>query len=62
MILHSRADERVRFAHSEKLVPNSGLPPEAPVDVGCERRLADEESLVAMARAVEDNSSLALKL
>ena len=53
IILHSRADETVPFPDSEELVRNSGLHPEALVEVGFEHRLADEESLAAMSRAVE---------
>jgi hypothetical protein len=52
-ILHSRADETVPFADSEELVRNSGLPSSALIEVGTEHRLADEESLAAMLRAVE---------
>ena len=52
-ILHSRANETVPFADSEELVKNSGLCKEALVEVGFEHRLADEESLEAMVRAVE---------
>lgn len=52
-ILHSRADETVPFADSEELVRNSGLPPEALVEVGFEHRLADEESLARMLRACQ---------
>ena len=54
VILHSRADEVVPFADSEELVRNSGLPASVLVDVGFEHRLADEESLGMMVRAVED--------
>jgi hypothetical protein len=53
VILHSKADEVVPFADSEKLVKNSGLPPSALIDVGTEHRLADSESLKAMLVAVE---------
>ena len=52
-ILHARADEVVPFTDSEELVANSGLPPEALIKVGFEHRLADEESLAAMARTVQ---------
>jgi alpha-beta hydrolase superfamily lysophospholipase len=52
-ILHSRKDETVPFAESEELVRNSGLLLEALVEVGFEHRLADEESLAKMLRAVE---------
>jgi len=50
-ILHSRADEVVPFADSEKLMRNSGLPAESLIEVGFEHRLADEESLKAMLEA-----------
>jgi alpha-beta hydrolase superfamily lysophospholipase len=53
VVLHSRADETVPFADSEELVKNSGLPSEALIVVGTEHRLADEESLEAMLKAVE---------
>lgn len=53
IILHSRADEVVPFADSEELVRNSGLPAESLIEVGCEHRLADEESLEMMLEAVE---------
>jgi alpha-beta hydrolase superfamily lysophospholipase len=52
-ILHSRADETVPFADSEELVTNSGLPSSVLIEVGTEHRLADEESLAMMLRAVE---------
>jgi hypothetical protein len=53
VILHSRDDDVVPFADSQELVRNSGLPSEALIEVGTEHRLADEESLKAMLRAVE---------
>ncbi len=52
-ILHSRADETVPFSDSNELVRNSHLPPESLIEVGTEHRLADEESLRMMVRAVE---------
>ena len=55
-ILHSWADEVVPFADSEELVRNSGLPLESLVEVGREQRLADEDSLRMMVRAVESLS------
>ncbi len=55
-ILHSRQDETVPIADSRELLKNSGLPSEALLVVGTEHRLADEESLEAMARAVESFS------
>ncbi len=53
-ILHSRTDETVPFADSEELVRNSGLLSSALIEVGTEHRLADEESLAVMLRAVEE--------
>ena len=52
-ILHSEADDTVPIAHSQELLKNSGLPESALIIVGKEHRLADEESLEAMVRAVE---------
>ena len=48
VILHSRADDVIPFAHSEELVRNSGLPASALIEVGNEHRLADLESLEMM--------------
>ena len=53
IILHSEDDETVPFADSEELVRNSGLPTKALIVVGTDHRLADDESLEAMVRAVE---------
>ena len=53
IILHSRADETVPIADSRELLRDSGLPESALIVVGTEHRLADEESLKAMLRAVE---------
>jgi hypothetical protein len=53
IILHSRADEVIPFAHSEDLVRNSGVPRSALIEVGSDHRLADPESLAAMLRACE---------
>jgi len=52
-ILHSREDEIVPFSDSEELVENSGLPPEALIEVGDDHRLADPEPLTAMLEACE---------
>ena len=52
VILHSPDDDVVPFSDSEELVRNSGLPFETLIEVGTEHRLADEESLEAMLRAV----------
>ena len=48
VILHSRADDVIPFAHSEELVANSGLPSETLIEVGRDHRLADDESLSVM--------------
>ena len=57
LILHSRADDVVPFAHSEELVKNSGLPASALIEVGTDHRLADPEPLTAMLRACEKHES-----
>jgi hypothetical protein len=49
VILHSRADDVVPFAHSEELVRNSGLSASALLQVGSDHRLADQEPLEAIA-------------
>jgi hypothetical protein len=43
----------VPFADSRELPKNSGLPESALIVVGTERRLADEESLEAVVKAVD---------
>lgn len=48
MILHSRSDEVIPFAHSEELVTNSGIPHERLIEIGHDHRLANEQSLQAM--------------
>ena len=53
VILHSRADDVVPFAHSTELVRNSGLPAAALIEVGSDHRLADPEPLGALLRACE---------
>ena len=53
VILHSRADDVVPFSFSEELVNNSGLPPEALIDVGNDHWLSDPEPLRAMLDACE---------
>lgn len=47
-ILHSRNDDVIPFEDSEELVEQSGLAPEALIEVGSDHRLADPESLSAM--------------
>ncbi len=54
VILHSRADDVVRFADSEELAKNSGA---TLLEVGGEHRLADPESLGAMLEACEGAAS-----
>ena len=51
VVLHSRADDVVPFAHSEELVRNSGLSASALIEVGSDHRLADKEPLEAMLEA-----------
>jgi hypothetical protein len=48
VILHSRADDVIPFAHSEELVKKSGA---TLIEVGTDHRLADQEPLAAMLRA-----------
>src|SRR5262249_12230046 len=50
VILHSRADDVVPFAHSEDLVKNSWA---TLIEVGNDHRLADPEPLAAMLRVCE---------
>ncbi|HUG69269.1 MAG TPA: hypothetical protein VMM76_16075 [Pirellulaceae bacterium] len=54
IILHSRQDDVISFGDSEELINNSGLPPDALVEVGNDHRLADDESLEAMLEACFD--------
>jgi hypothetical protein len=53
VILHSRADDVVPFAHSEELVKKSELAAMALIEVGNDHRLADPESLGRMLRECE---------
>jgi predicted esterase len=53
VILHSRADDVIPFAHSEELVRRSGLLPAALIEIGNDHRLADPEPLAAMLHACE---------
>jgi hypothetical protein len=57
VILHSRADEVVPFAHSQELVLASGLPESVLVEAGVDHRLADPEPLQAMLEACEQGES-----
>ena len=50
VILHSRADDVVPFAHSEELARNSGA---TLIEVGNDHRLADLEPLKSMLEACE---------
>ena len=52
-ILHSRADDVVPFQDSLELLSKSGLPESALIEVGRDHRLADQEPLEALLRAVE---------
>jgi hypothetical protein len=54
VILHSRADDVIRFAHSEELVRHSGLPASALIEIGTDHRLADPEPLANLLRACEN--------
>jgi TfoX/Sxy family transcriptional regulator of competence genes len=58
VILHSRADDVVLFAHSEELVKNSGLTASALIEVGSDHRLADPEPLAAMLQACNGAASV----
>jgi Alpha/beta hydrolase family len=60
IILHSRADDAVPYAHSEELVKNSGLPVWALIEVGGDHRLADPESLDMLLEAclVDDDEPI----
>lgn len=49
----SEAADVTYFTSSEKVVANSGLPPETLIEVGQDHRLADEESLAKMLEACE---------
>ena len=53
----AQADDVVPFSDSEELVRNSSLPSKSLIEVGFEHRLADEESLAAMVRAIETATS-----
>jgi len=53
IILHSKQDDVVPFENSEELIKNSGLLPEALIEIGSDHRLADPEPLQAMLEAVE---------
>jgi len=56
VIVHSRDDEVVPFAHSVELVANSGLPASALLEVGHDHRLADPEPLHALLKACAGGS------
>ena len=53
IILHSKQDDVVPFENSEELIKNSGLLPEALIEIGSDHRLADPEPLQAMLESVE---------
>ncbi len=48
VVLHSRQDDVIPILDSQELVANSGLPPEALIEVGNDHRLADPEPLSVM--------------
>ncbi len=50
VVLHSKADDVVPFAHSEELAKNSGA---TLIEVGTDHRLADSEPLAAMLKACD---------
>ena len=53
IILHSKQDDVIPFENSEELFKNSGLLPEALIEIGSDHRLADPEPLQAMLESVE---------
>ena len=53
IILHSRQDDVIPFDDSLELVANSGLAPEALIEIGTDHRLADPEPLKTMLAACE---------
>lgn len=53
IILHSRADDVIPFEDSCELLENSELAQERLIEVGSDHRLADPQSLAAMASACE---------
>jgi hypothetical protein len=60
VILHSRADAVVPFAHNEELVNNSALPVLALIEVGSNHWLADPEPVAAMLKACEGAAEVIL--
>lgn len=60
VILHSRADDVVPFADTLELLRNSGLDESALIVVGNDHRLADPESLGAIAGALSSRSAAIL--
>lgn len=55
VILHSRANDVVPFAHSEELIVNSRLPAGQLVEIGTDHRLAEPEPLERMLWACQQN-------
>ena len=53
VVLHSRNDEVIPFVNSEELVSKSGLSADTLWVVGNDHRLADDESLAKMLKAIE---------
>ena len=52
VVLHSKADEVIPFAHTEELILNSNLPQAALIEVGTDHRLSTSDALGAMLDAV----------
>ena len=48
IILHSKQDDVVPFENSKELIENSGLHPEALIEIGSDHRLAEPEPLARM--------------
>ncbi|MCY2940326.1 MAG: alpha/beta hydrolase, partial [Planctomycetota bacterium] len=53
VVLHSRNDEVIPYVNSEELVSKSGLSADTLWVVGNDHRLADDESLAKMLKAIE---------
>ena len=53
VVLHSRNDEVIPFVNSEELVSKSGLSADTLWVVGNDHRLADDESLAKILKAIE---------
>lgn len=53
VIVHSRADDVIRFSDSKELVAQSALPSKTLIEVGNDHRLADPEPLAKMLEIAE---------